>query len=305
MDNKQNDSFFYQRQLYIITAKTNMHVGSGEETYGLIDNRVQRDVLSNLPNINASGLKGALREYFSQKFGERSQAVIEIFGSDSSAESKKPEPQHKAGKFRFFNGNLLSIPVRSNVRTFFRATSTEVLQDLTDNLDTFAYEDTYGIRESLEHIKDLAGQGKTAVFFDGEYDKEVVLEDYRVKAVKLEADKYDKRHIENLERITGGPLVLITDMEFKDICSDYNLPLIARNNLENGRSQNLWHEQVIPRETKFYFFVLKPVDCNQDIIFSPGEPVQIGANASIGYGFCRIEEAEQLLKGSGKQEIRS
>jgi len=58
----QTKETLYRSELYIITARTNLHVGSGDEAYGLVENRVQRDVVTQLPNINASGLKGALRE---------------------------------------------------------------------------------------------------------------------------------------------------------------------------------------------------------------------------------------------------
>ena len=61
----------YTKQCFKITAKTNMHVGSGDTNYGIIDKLVQRDVLSNLPMIHSSSLKGALREFFAQMHGEK------------------------------------------------------------------------------------------------------------------------------------------------------------------------------------------------------------------------------------------
>ena len=49
---------------YIITAKTNIHPGSGDTDYGIIDKRVQRDALDKLPCIYSQSIKGSLREYF-------------------------------------------------------------------------------------------------------------------------------------------------------------------------------------------------------------------------------------------------
>ncbi|MCK5059488.1 MAG: type III-B CRISPR module RAMP protein Cmr4 [Candidatus Aminicenantes bacterium] len=302
MDHTQNNKFAYQALLYIITAGTNMHVGSGEESYGLVDNRVQRDVLNNLPNINASGLKGAFREHFERKKGKESQEIIDIFGSDSFSKTEA-SGQHQAGKFRFFNGNLLSLPVRSDVRPFFRATSVEVLQELIDNLDTFSYKDTYRFRECLERLSGLKVKEGEPLLLTG--DKEALLEDYNLKAKSDENRKLDLEHLEMLERLMGKNIVLLHNSDFTDICSDYNLPLIARNKLENGRSVNLWHEQVVPRESKFYFFVLKPGGSNHDLEFTKGEPVQIGANASIGYGFCRVEEVSSIVKAAMNKEQES
>ena len=48
-------------RMYVINTLSNMHVGSGEVNYGVIDNLIQRDSVTNLPNINYSGLKGAIR----------------------------------------------------------------------------------------------------------------------------------------------------------------------------------------------------------------------------------------------------
>ena len=299
MDNKQNHSFYYRKELYIITAKTNMHVGSGEESYGLVDNQVQRDVLSRLPNINASGLKGALREHFSHVWGNNSERITEIFGSDSFVKSE----MHRAGKFRFFNGSLLSLPVRSNVRPFFRAVSPEVIKELMGNLEAFGYDDEFKLKESLEQLSKLEPVEKQPLIFSR--DEGAVLEEFRFKAVTADKNKFDYSLLKKIEVITGAPLALMHDSDFKDMCSNFNLPLIARNHLENGRSQNLWHEQVVPRETKFYFLLLKPGNCNYDLEFSPGEPVQIGANASIGYGFCQVLAAADLLAGAIPVENRS
>jgi CRISPR-associated protein Cmr4 len=51
-------------ELYKITTLSNLHVGSGEINFDVIDNQVQRDAISNLPNINSSSLKGAFSENF-------------------------------------------------------------------------------------------------------------------------------------------------------------------------------------------------------------------------------------------------
>lgn len=50
---------------YIVKMKclTNMHVGDGEENYSIIDKMVERDPVTKYPTVNASGVKGALREF--------------------------------------------------------------------------------------------------------------------------------------------------------------------------------------------------------------------------------------------------
>jgi len=268
-----------------------MHVGSGDEAYGLVDNRVQRDVVTHIPNINASGLKGALREYFTLKYEKEPPRIIDIFGTDSA---KKPD-KHEAGKFRFFNANLFSIPVRSNIKPFFRATCPHVISDLIDMMKTFDCPDTHDIKKHLGRLAELKPAKGTAFLFDMS-DKDAVLEDYEYKTQYTELDSETVTMIKSL---IGENPVLMNDIDFSEICDDYHLPLIARNCLENGRSTNIWHEQVVPRESRFYFFLLKPNErkYDNDLEFSSRESVQIGGNASIGYGFTQIEKIDQMIPG--------
>lgn len=76
---------------------------------------------------------------------------------------------------------------------------------------------------------------------------------------------------------------------FIELCSDDNLPIIARNYLENGESKNLWYEQVVPAETVFYTFIDDGGDDSlTGEIGKEKAIVQIGANATIGYGYCKF-----------------
>lgn len=80
-----------------------------------------------------------------------------------------------------------------------------------------------------------------------------------------------------------------SDALFIDLCSDENLPIIARNVLENGESRNLWYEQVVPAETVFYTLIdSKGDDTLANKIGDKKAIVQIGANATIGYGYCKF-----------------
>ena len=81
----------------------------------------------------------------------------------------------------------------------------------------------------------------------------------------------------------------ISNKEFENLCSDDNLPIIARNVLENGESKNLWYEQVVPAETVFYTIIVDRGDgMLAGKISEDNAIVQIGANATIGYGYCKF-----------------
>lgn len=81
----------------------------------------------------------------------------------------------------------------------------------------------------------------------------------------------------------------VSNEKFNELCSDDNLPIIARNVLENGESKNLWYEQVVPAETVFYTIIDDKGDCTlANKIADDRSIVQIGANATIGYGYCKF-----------------
>lgn len=52
--------------------------------------------------------------------------------------------------------------------------------------------------------------------------------------------------------MNGKTLYILPEETFKKI----ELPVLARNKLDNGISKNLWYEQVVPHESLFAFAVL-------------------------------------------------
>jgi CRISPR-associated protein Cmr4 len=226
-----------EAKLFVIEALSSMHVGNGEINYGLIDNLIQRDPVTEMPIINSSSLKGALREYFKhlKKDKDNKWTVGGIFGSDP-----KDNVNRKQGTVRFFEAELLAIPVRCNDKPYKMVTSEETVKGLKAKLESF------GMRINEEKINEL---------------------------------------FKDIERTTTHP-------EFKELCSDDELPVISRNNLESGQSTNLWYEQVLPKHSLLGFVVIgDESEAFKAFCEELGKAnVQIGANATIGYGFCKISE---------------
>lgn len=230
-------------KLFTIEALSNLHVGSGEINYGLIDNLIQRDPVTEQPNINSSSLKGALREHFKHLVKENNAKGITtkwtvngIFGSDP-----KDKDNRNPGSVRFFEAELLAIPVRCNDKPYKMVTSQTTIEDFKEKMESFEINITDDIVE---------------------------------KAFGL-LDEERESH-----------------KEFKDLCSNDELPVISRNNLEDGQSSNLWYEQVLPKHSRLAFVMMS----NESEEFKEfckalnNSVVQIGANATIGYGYCKITE---------------
>ena len=95
---------------------------------------------------------------------------------------------------------------------------------------------------------------------------------------------------------------MLKDSVFLEICE--NLPVVARNNLQ-GKG-NLWYEELIPRQSIFWFTVLYPkMDIVNEVIkkTKEGIPFQVGANATVGMGFCEITEVLKV-EVPGQEEIQ-
>lgn len=216
--------------LWLITAKTNLHVGNeNASNYGIIDKAVQRDVLTGLPCINSSSLKGAVNEYCAHNTEVN---LLKVFGSDKTDKSKGSQK----GSAIFFDAKLLYLPVQDEANLFHYATSDVVIAQL---------------------------QGRLSVF-------------------GLSVDEAILRKV----LVPGHEVEVMSAADFGEMCKDENLPVIARNVLENGRSAHLWYEQVIPAETVFYAVIQEEGEELSNAL--DGKIVQIGANATIGYGYCRF-----------------
>lgn len=262
-----------------ITALTNLHVGSGEINFGVVDNLVQRDVISEWPTIHSSSLKGALREFFEQEMNKLSLAEY-VFGPAQTSSATGE------GNYKFFSAHLLSLPVRSNKNPFFRAFSPEMLKDFMENLSLFGISLSSQV-EIDGFTKIIQPQKNTPVIFE-DLGNDVFIEDVQPTFVTLPAGI----NLNGITSLLGDSPVVFHNDDIKEIFRD--LPVIPRNALENGKSINLWYEEVVPRQSCFYFILGTPDTGDQyftDFMTDIQEHlIQIGANASIGYGYCKIEK---------------
>jgi CRISPR-associated protein Cmr4 len=255
-------------KLYKIKAITNMHVGSGDLNYSIVDNQVQRDSITEYPIINGSSLKGALRSHFEKKLEIKN--VKNIFGDIDSGK----------GTHRFFSANILSIPVRSNEIPFYNGTSVGIIKNFINQIGMFNLK-----INQIKVLKELVELDVKGPIMFEENENNVYVENFKVEYKKIE-------NILELENIIGKNIILFDDKSFKEISEQ--LPVIARNKLENGKSKNLWYEEVVPKESIFYTVMINDKDTDTDLEkYITEDIIQIGGNASIGYGYTKFE----LLSG--------
>lgn len=241
--------------IYKITCLTNLHVGNGESNFDIIDNAVEKDPVTGLPTINSSGVKGAFRQYFKEK-GSSEDVIKNIFGSEQkSSQGAGSIP----GKVKFYQADLLARPARASKGDMsnYMVTSEEAIALFNKKVDVF-------------------GEKSRKITVNGTADNTIGVEgvtDFIVSKIDL------------INKTT----VIVTDRELRDL----PLPVLARNQLDDGISKNLWYEQVVPHKSIFTFAVSSD---NEEAlnsfanILGDSAYVQFGGNASIGYGLCQIEK---------------
>jgi len=282
---------YLKPEIFLIDCLTNTLAGGGKANFGVIDQLVQRDVASHLPQIHASSIKGAIKEFCSHNNMPDSD-MLSVFGSAKKMQDGSTVSSTQVGEFKFLDAHLLTIPVRSNKAAFIHITSPEVLLLLRDFLSI--YKIATPLQQDIDKICKLIGDNdaNTAIAFT-EQLAGAVLEDIELKAEYIK--EIDKFFTQTLESILPGKTMLVSNAVFKTLTNDLHLPVIARNYLENGESANLWYEQVVPRKSRFWFSVLYPETRISVYNSLSGQlslaPVQIGANASVGYGYTTIKSA--------------
>lgn len=268
-------------ELFLIRCLENLHVGEGTESTDFVDKKVQKEGVQ--PVIHSSSLKGALREYFENKWkdkvNEKKENVIEIiFGTNPKSDTSKP------GKFRFFSAFNLALPVRSNVRPYYLALSIEYWNEFAKKTQLYCPDLKARIEDLNKEFDKVTKSITKPTAFTNQTNSSILLED-------ILADKKTDDIAKLKTLLFDNELAIYPHAEFKKQFE--HLPIQARNHLENGVSQNLWYEEYVPRESVFYTYIdfgNVDKDLKNDFINELENTfIQIGANATIGYGIVKFK----------------
>ena len=245
---------------YKIECLTNLHVGSGEVNYNVIDNEVEKDAITGLPMIHASGVKGALRDALSKTYS--AEDIKKIFGAPGQ------ENDAAGGSHKFLDAILISRPMRVWGDTAMASISVVT----PDSVNSFLKKITafkanhFGINTISE-----------IVFGNNSFlhtcNDEISIENE--PTAKLNAKAIAE--FSCLKDVIGDKVAVTQRFD------DYDLPVMARNCLQG--TGNLWYEEVVPHGSILYFGVIYPEN-SAELKFP--DVVQFGGNASIGCGYTKI-----------------
>ena len=258
--------------LFKIECLTDLHVGAGEANYNIIDNEVEKDH-TGYPIVHASGIKGALRDYFKNKLYESLEN--DIFGKPGN---DKEDSSSGTGKYKFLDAYILARPLRVYKGD---SASIPVLSVAMVNhylsLSNALRCNPHGITGI--NITDDAFQSKSFLVFSKTSDNMNIEGE---STVEMNEDLKNKTRF--LTDLLGNNFAIAREI------NDYDLPVLARNCLQEKR-ENLWYEEVVPHGSIFFMIILIPDDSNFELPLD-NEIIQLGAHSSIGRGFCKVTRIE-------------
>lgn len=246
--------------LYKLNCLTNLHVGSGDFNYGVVDNEVERDCLSGNPVIHASGIKGALRDVAEKALDKNS--VSKIFGGPGENNTTKE------GTHKFFDAHLLSRPLRVSGNesiSYISVTTPEIINNFIDTLDAFGIDHDFSKIGEVDFKKNKFYSNVENIYIESDEES-------------CKTHKVDEKTAAVLDKILGGKYAIVKSL------NDFKLPVIARNKV----GENLWYEEFVPHHSVFYTMIM----CEGDIALDFSKPIQFGGNSSIGYGYTKVDAFE-------------
>jgi len=306
---------FKVKDMMFIIAETPLHPGSGSEL-GIVDLPIQREIHTGFPKIEASSVKGCLREAFREAFreGVEDKEIISlVFGPE------KEEGELHAGAISITDAKILLFPVKSLKGVFAWITCPMVLKRLQKDLEIIGEKDF-----NFEIVKGSVPLDSEVVIFNKREEK-VVLEEFTFKVKqKEETSKIAGWLSENVfpseepynfwkEKLKKS-LVILSDDEFAQFVKT-STEVITRTKIDpdKGTVQRgaLWTEEYLPQDTVLYSVLMftcpRVKDEKKKKKFSADTPeeearlvykffrkevpevIQIGGNQTIGKGFVRIK----------------
>jgi CRISPR-associated protein Cmr4 len=275
---------------FVIRTISPMHVGSGSDL-GIVDLPIQREKHTGFPKIEASSLKGSLREALENIDDSKKQEILEnqlkmfleggeinlekfdndinllknyfyalnlVFGFDEDGLSKEVIDKFEndkdfAGAIGFSDASVLLFPVKSVRGVFAWITSPSVLRKFAEQLRIAKAK--IDIKTNFQISED------EAIVADRTFmgvNNNVILEEY---SFIIKDDSSIDKLSEQLVELTGiddikKRLVILSDDSFKDFVN-LSTEVITRTKIDNTTGTvskgALFNEEYLPAETILFF----------------------------------------------------
>ncbi len=319
---------YRKANMLFLMNQTPLHAGSGD-SLGIVDMPIQRERHTGFPKIEASSLKGSMREHF-----ERQELSIEEYNKKTDEEKKtfvlKKQIQasfgdegtnnegSKAGALGFTDARLLLFPVKSMKGVFAWITCPKIISKFNEELKLSKLKNDAGKDLFFEiSAGNLAATGNNLTL----NENKIILEEYTfvVNNNKGEKNKVNEFGEWLALQLFDGKgyfaeklmtdIVVLEDDDFKDFVN-LSTEVITRTKINNdtGTVQDgaLFTEEYLPAESLMYSLVLtaaefakkedkKEFETEEKLktffknFISENDVLQIGGNATLGKGITRAK----------------
>jgi CRISPR-associated protein Cmr4 len=274
------------KPLFLI-CETPLHAGSGSDL-GIVDLPIQRERHTSFPKIEASSLKGALREAVEERvssktfvsINENDTKIHRVFGYDDGSLDEKAKDNLKkcfpkkdkkdeyatdfAGAIGFTDARLLLFPLKSMRGVFAWVTCPKVLQQFQTDMQLGGI-DVPNLEEEFSNGKALIAKNSTLIIGA---KKKIVLEEYAFDTIETvfvntlgewlstkvlsQLPNYWKNKIKT-------DVVILTNDDFKDFVN-LSTEVITRTKIDNETGTvatgALFTEEYLPAESIMYSLVM-------------------------------------------------
>jgi CRISPR-associated protein Cmr4 len=306
---------FQKSKALFLICETPLHAGSGD-SLGIVDLPIQRERHTGFPKIEASSLKGALREAFEQKFDDKEKDlnIITAFGREDG--------ETGAAALGFTDARLLLFPIKSAKGVFAWITCSRVLQQLQRDFKQLTIPlSISGVENSVLLDNECFTTHSTPSLLIGKTT--AVLEEYAFKNAgtkeitianqslgKWLADKLfgDTEGVDYWKEKLEHDILILKDDDFKDFVN-LSTEVITRIKIDNKTGTvaqgQLFTEEYLPSESVLYSLVLaspefsdkkdkKTADenmkfFNDTLSDEVKNIIQLGGNATLGKGILRTK----------------
>lgn len=273
-----------EKRLCVLYALTPVHAGSGQALKA-VDLPIQRERHTAWPTVQASGIKGALRDWC-EKAWKNDNLVEEIFGKAGESGS------NWAGALTFTDARILLFPVRSNVSPFVHVTSPAVLKRLREDASVAGMK--------LPDVTTAPDEDKFVVL-KGNLPEKVILEDVLVHKSAGDVEAWTK-YFDDLTP-EAQHVILVSEAVFNYLvrtATEVQAHIAIDDATGTTKEGSLRYQEYLPSDSVLYFLaffdkvrvdnskmdakdVAKKV-CEEGV----SSHIQIGGDFTLGKGICKV-----------------
>lgn len=281
-------------------AVSPIHAGSGNST-SAVDLPIQRERHTNWPHIQASAIKGAMRDHF-RNFSDDNDLINLVFGLDNENDDKMQKTKDEngddltvgPGALSVSDAKLLAFPVRSNIAPFVWVTSPAVLKRFNSDLEFL------GLKNQILNLEEGPVDEKAYSLNDYDFgqDKKVILEDAVVEVI-------DNKSIPFLNKVFPevDKLLLISDKMYKyvvDNCTEIQTQITIDARSGTAKDGGLRYQELLPADSILYsvlYYSKTLNDLQADAVKEKVKKtftdfIQIGGDETLGRGICKVKWLE-------------